>query len=252
MSFSSDFFKGFWEYITGLQVWQATIIITLIVVLLILSPLILTGCKILFNSFIKLYKKGRRCGDCILIIFGISEKYKLNIDTLRRKILENQMTYVEQKIEMLILELLRTYQEDQQIIAKEKAGYPSEEMLERDYINYKESIGNAIELAKKEIRRSFKENGFDGISGKEFATYVKEKAVDLLAIARRYMMNTYYKNAFVSLEYRFKTFDERQFEDIVFEVYIKAKEIRLNTEAKIKELEEKFKEEIDNLIKENK
>jgi hypothetical protein len=250
MSFSSDFFSGFWNYVTGLHGWGIVVVI-IIALMAILAPLIIMGFKSLFKWIGSLFKSKRSCGDCILLIFGTSERYKVQMETLRRNILMNQMTYVEQKIESLTLELLRTYKEDQVLIVNEKSVY-SIEIVDRDYINYKEALSNAIDLSKKEIRRSFKENGFHTKEGKDFADYVKEKAVDLLSIARKYMMNAYYRDSFVPLEYRFKKFDERKFEDLVFEVYIKAKEVVIDTENKVKELENKFKIEIDNLVKERK
>jgi hypothetical protein len=250
MSITSDFFIGFWNYVTGLHS-LGTVIAVVVALTFALSPLIIMGFKKLWKWIGSKFNKKRSCGDCILLIFGISEKYKKDIDRIDRKILEKQMNYVEQKIETITLDLLRTYKEDQMLIVDEKSNY-STEIVDRDYINYKEALANAIDLAKKEIRRSFKENGFHTKDGKEFADYVKEKAVDLLAIARRYMMSSYCKNAFVPLEYRFKRFDERKFEDLVFDVYIKAKEIKVDSENRITELENEFKIEMDKFVKEKK
>lgn len=247
MSIASDFFNSFFDFLNTLPSWEMSIVLVIVLLIVLLSSQI----KAMFNCFWKNFinKKRRSCGDCILLIFGISEKYKREIYIIEHRILELQMNYVEQKIETFTLDLLRTYKEDQFKILQEKGMNISEEILEREYINYKEALANAIELAKKEIRRSFKENGFDKKNGKEFADFVKEKAKDLLAIGRKYMLNSYYKNSVVSLERRFNNFDERAFEDLIFEVYIKAKEIRTTSENMINNLNEKFKLEIDNFIK---
>lgn len=248
MDFITEFFNGFFNFIDKLPNGLGILTLIIVLIIFIIAPQIKSSFSWLIK---KIGLKKRSCGDCILLIFGVSEKYKNEIQKTERKILETQMNYVEQKIEIMTLDLLRTYRDDQNIFKNETSA-SDDENLERDYINYKESLMNAIELSKKEIRRSFKENGFDKKSGKEFADYVKEKTKDLLSIARKYMLSSYFKNAIVPLEYRFDRFDERGFEDIIFEVYIKAKEIRVEAETNIDYLENKLKFEIDQFIKEKK
>lgn len=247
MDFLSYFFNGFFNFVNTLPSWQAIILVILIFWIFLFSPYIKTFIIWLFK---KVKSKKRSCGDCILIIFGISEKYKSQEDIINKRILSEQMNYVEQKIEQITLELLRTYKEQQIKISSLGNYYP--EWIERDYINYREALFNSIELAKKECRRAFKENGFHTMSGKEFADYVKEKTIDLLSISRKYMMGAYYKDAAISIESRFKAFNEREFEDVVFDIFIKAKEIKINAQNKIKELEKNLKEDIDDFIKERK
>jgi len=249
MDFVSGFFNGFFNFIGKLPDWQGIITLIVVLMIFILAPQI----KKLFGWLTKkTFFNKRSCGDCILLIFGISEKSKNEIQKIERKILESQMNYVEQKIEIITLDLLRTYKDDQETLKSQTSIEIDNDILERDYINYKESLSNAVDIAKKEIRRSFKENGFDGKSGKEFADYVKEKSKDILSIARIYMLSSYFKNAFVPLEYRFAKFDERGFEDLIFEIYIKAKELRIEAENKIESLENKLKVEIDQFVKEKK
>lgn len=245
MDWLSTFLNGFFDFLKTLPQWQGIFLLVIFLLILIFEKNI----KVFLNYVCqKMFSQRRSCSDCILIIFGISAKYKTEIEILEKNILKEQMNYVEQKIETLFLDLIRTYKEDQLKKLKEQSNY-SLDLVDKEYIIYQEVLSNSIEVAKREVRRSFKENGFHIKSGKEFADYVKGKTKDVLAIARKHMINKYPKNALILIEERFSSFDEKDFEDLMFDVYIKAKEIRIETENKIKELEIKFKEEIDRLIK---
>jgi len=245
MSVISSFFTGFFNFLDKLPSWQGITTLIIVLLIIILTPQIRKLSVWIFEKFVA---KKRSCGDCILIIFGISEKYKTQIDQISRRILETQMNYAEQKIEMLILELLRTYKEQQNKKLETTDKKASSKELDKEYINYRECLLNAIELSRREVRRTFKENGFEDLSGKEFADYVKDKAKDLLAIARNYMMNSYFKDSYIQIEERFNSFDERAFEDLVFDVYIKAKEAKNTSVKKMVDLDQEFKNEIDNFI----
>lgn len=242
----SGFFNGFFGFLDKLPSWQGITTLIIVLLLFILAPQIRKLSVWLFEKFVS---KRRSCVECVHVLCAFSEKYKTQADFVQRRILETQLNFAEQKIDAIILNLLRTYKDDQQKMIEEKDLKVDSNTLDKEYIHYKECLANAFELAKREIRRSFKENGFEDLSGKDFADYVKGKMGDLLAITQSYVMNAYFKDSVVPIEYRFKNFDERAFEDIAFEIYMKAKEIKKESKMKLDKLQEEFKKEIDDFIK---
>ncbi|MEM4261313.1 MAG: hypothetical protein QXG00_08770 [Candidatus Woesearchaeota archaeon] len=232
-----NFLSNLFNYIDKLPNWMSICVLIFVLLILIFERLIKQG---IISLFKKLFVKKRSCGDCILIIFGISEKYRSQEDNITRNLLNKKMVYVEQKIEMMVLELLKKYKDYQSV------NLGDNNLKEIEYWGYKHSIINAFDLIKREIKRTFLENGFHILNGKDFSNYVKEKTQELISIFENFMMTDYPKNAIVSFDYLSNDFDKGWFEDIIFDIYIKTKEVQLNAENKIKELEQNLKNDIDN------
>lgn len=109
---------------------------------------------------------------------------------------------------------------------------------------------------KDEIRRSFKENGFDGLSGNEFAQYVKNQHKILVTILKNHIINLYPTNrrVIVSMDEVLEYIDSinSKLEDVFFELYIESKRIKKQDEQILKEIDEKFETEIETFIKRKK
>lgn len=107
---------------------------------------------------------------------------------------------------------------------------------------------------KDEVRRSFKENGFDELSGSEFSQYVKNQSKVLLSKLKNHVINLYPPNKFgirISMEEILEFIDRKEsdIEDVIFEVYIEAKKIKKQDIEQMVSIEERFGKEIDSFIK---
>jgi hypothetical protein len=125
-----------------------------------------------------------------------------------------------------------------------------------DVIQYRMFWGlsnDAINIQiKNEIRRSFKENGFDILSGNDFVQYVKNQSKTMMSILRNHIINLYPTSKKLKIPMddllEFIRKKESEIEDIFFEIYSEAKKIKKNDEDKLKEIDEKFEKEIEKFI----
>ena len=238
---------GFFTYLGTLLFSQAFLILAMIVLILSFLPQLR---KMITKIFQSLFKRRRTCGDCVILIFKISEKYKLQEDAISRNILNKKMNYVEQKIEHITLDLLKKYKNWTKSNITKLENYKNihQEDTDVEYWGFKHTTINALDLVKRNIKMSFLENGFHLMSERDFSNYVKEKTKDLISIYETFILNDYPKNIFITANELFEFLDHDWFEDIMFDVFINAKNIQLVSENNIKELEKKFKEDIDNLF----
>ena len=192
----------------------------------------------------------RTCGDCVLILFGIREKYEYEMRRLDTSLLRLQMKFAEQKIQEIIFFLSQSFAEDIKIYGKESNN-------ERKVIQsalYCEALKNSLLSVKDELRRSFKENGFGQFSEVEFSHYVKDKTKLMLTMVRSYLNQYYVDNdtTIVHLKERFERLDKtsmQQFESWAFEVFTNAKDLFDDVRDSKKEISEKLKSEIDQFVK---
>lgn len=221
------------------------LLIVLVIVLFFKSKDIIE----MFNWIAK-RRISRSCGDCLLIMFGIREKYEIESSKIQTNILKSQMSYFEQKIQDILLWFTQSFQDDVEKLGHDKPGHIK--ILE--FSLYQEALKNAIEGVKGELRRSFRENGFVELSDIEFSNYVKSKTRTLISIAKSYM-NTYYTQTdetIVTLRYRFEKLDYNRLNEVAFDVFGFARDVVKESEVKEKELKEEFKKEIDLFVNKNK
>jgi hypothetical protein len=223
--------------------WFVVFIFYIILAVYILLPKIKKICR-------KIINRRRSCGDCMLIMLGISEKYRSAEDKINRNILNRKMSKVERKIEIIISELLKKYKEYQTNLINEQ-GIANYNIIDKEYWGYKHSMVNATYLLKMAIKKTFLENNFDKLSDKEFSMYVKDKTLELISIYENSILQDYPKDCFVEIDFLFQNFDKNWFEDIMFEIYISAKEVQLDAESRTKELERGLRDDINNFIKES-
>lgn len=248
MSIFNILSEEFWTYFFTLDIWQG-IIIFLFAILITIVGRNMNFVVVFFRKMGSLFKRKNKlsCGYCALIMLNSVSDSVRKKKEIKDNLLDDQMKYVELKIEVFVSNMLQSYKKDQKQFRKNNEN-PDYVMEDKEYKLYKEGLKNTIELVIREIRRSFKENGFHQKSGKEFADYVKEKSAELISIAKNYTMLYYPSdNMIVPLSYRFEKLDEKEIEDLTFEVFIKAKEIINNAEIKIKEIENQFQKTMDEI-----
>ena len=225
------------------------LIIVLLIVLAITITLKIDTIKKLMSFRVWGKKKAqkRTCKDCILILLSKGEQYNQDRNTIKDSILDNQMTFASHKIDSLFLSLVRSYSQDI-IKARKDKDNPDYELENKEYLMYQEMLGNALDLCKKEIRRSFKENGFHEKEGKDFNDYVKKQTETLMSVGRTYVKEKYPSHGMmISIEDRFGRMDTRDIESQVMEVYLNAKDIRIKADNDIIDLKEKFSNDIEKL-----
>ena len=189
----------------------------------------------------------RSCGDCVMMIIGIREKFEYEARRLRSSILRAQMTFAEAQIHEAIYQLVRTFRKDLDELGAGK----DQDSKNFELTMYRESLKNAINgCVKDEIRRSFKENGFLEMSEVEFSAYVKQKFGTILSMAREYLLQYYpeNENTIVTMKYRFENMDEQRFESMVFQIFRNAKEVVIDAKDQEKGLLKEFHYSIDNLV----
>lgn len=218
----------------------------LIFVILAILVLIIFGRKYL-SKFINIVFYRKTCGDKVVHILGIKSKYEIQISELNESILINQMNYVEQKIQSIIFMLGDTYN-----IQQKENEYENTITKNKEFTLYIESLKNALNDVKDEIRRSFKENGFYNMSDIEFNKYIEDRVRMLLCTARNYLIYHYpHEDMIVSLSDRFSYFNKyhfSEFKDIVRNIYINAKKVRHNKKKKVKALHDEFSNKVDEII----
>ena len=205
--------------------------------------------KNMFNIINGTKRKKRTCGDCVLILFGIREKYDYQIRKLSNELLKKQMTFSEQKIQEVVFYLAQSFSEDIKILGN---NFTNSQKL-RESALYCEALKNSLLSVKDELRRSFKDNGFSDLSQTELQQYIKNKVDTLITIARAYLKHHYVETeeTIVTLDFRFKKMDschKSKIEDIVSQMFNKAKDLVIIIENRRGELDKSLKSEIDAFV----
>jgi hypothetical protein len=174
------------------------IIIVILVVLFLVSVFGNIGIdwkeqKFTFGS--KKQPKVRTCGDCIKLLMAKRTGFEVMYNTKHSSVLRQQMVFAEHKI----IEI-------EQIIKTEV------------HINFKD-----------EVRRSFKENGFNDMNDQDYNNYIEERVETL---------STLLNSADIKLH------------SIIKDIYDNAKAVKSRIDLEIKKLEDDFIVDIDNFTKE--
>lgn len=226
---------------------QSLIIVFLLVILLTLMR---WGAIVDFIKWAagKVPRRVRSCGDCVLVLLGIREKYEYENRKLDIGLLRSQMTFFEQKVQELMFFLVQSFSEDLDKLDSDRSEH--EKLVQLDL--YRECLRNSLFEVKDEIRRSFKENGFADTSETEFSAYVRSKTQSLVSIAREYLVHHYPTSGMiVGLKYRFDKIDREYYakiEGFAFSVFSYARDLVRDTRASKKRLKEKLSAEIDNFV----
>lgn len=189
------------------------------------------------------------CGDYVLLLMGEREKYELKIKKEGNQIMKIQMTFAEQKL----IEI-------QTKISNSISGIIHQSIEEKvttveESVQYKLVYGllkDALFNIKDEIRRSFKENGFYGINGSEFSWYIKGRLQVISSMLIQYMRNIYPdRGGVLGLHEILKCIEKEAtfLAGIINDIYSYAKEVRVECDERIKNIQIQFGEWVDNFIK---
>lgn len=239
-----------WEWLAGLPLfWQIGLPITLgmfIVIISIWGNAILSWGK----RSIGIGKPSRSCRRCRQLIVTKTYKYRSDRELILQSILRDQMNYAEMKTHEIFLSLCRSYRQtlvdfrkpDKQINTNEE---------HKEYLIYQESLNGALFLIKNELRRSFKENGFCDMGPTEYTQYCKDKTRALITIGREHIMSRYpYENMIIPLQYRFDQLDIDWIETAVFNLMDRAKEIYIDAQEKLENLDKEYDQSMDKIANE--
>lgn len=193
--------------------------------------------------------KKRSCGDCILIILGKRETTDSKKAYIDKNVLKDQMNFAEQKLLEVKTDLLTSYKMLQRKHRTNNIELKDEVI---QYKVYRGAILCALELVKDEIRRSFKENGFEDMDGSEFSVFVKNKSHALYSLGKNYIEEEYpYEGMIVTLDERQQYINDfylSKINDMCFDVFQKAKDIKIQAKLDITNITTEFAKEIDNFI----
>jgi hypothetical protein len=138
--------------------------------------------------------RSRSCGDCVRIIISKCTVHFFNFNKNHTSILRQQMVFAEHKI----IEI-------EQIVKSE---------LHSRF--------------KDEIRRSFKDNGFNNMNESDYANYIDERVETLSTLIN---------------------FKNKKIDFIIKEIYDNAKSVKIRIEQEIKNEEDAFIKDIDKFSK---
>lgn len=193
----------------------------------------------------------RSCGDCILMIIGEREKHELKKSSKKDRVLKDQMNFAEQKLIEIQTTFIEEYAQKIKELRKNTANIEQENVQNKLFYGL---LRDAIYINIRDtMRRAFKENGFYELDGNEFAAYVKDKSKILIAMITQHMRNLYpiSPDIIVTIDDVITMIedDARKVEDIAFEIFIHAKDVKLTTDSDIKGIDTEFSDWVNNFIK---
>lgn len=237
-----------WEFLSTLPLFaQVTIPLSIVIVIMVIALWGKVSIVWGRNSIGFGQSKRRSCRDCLSISLAKGQEFKIRREVLDGSILKNQMNFAEHKLESVLFNLTEDYRQELLKSRNER------KVLDRDveYIQcalYEEVVRQSLNVAKDEIRRSFKENGFHELGGLEFQNYVKNKTTDLINRARSYLIHRYPSSMIIPLADRLNKLDVAKIEDVCFDIYVNAKDTRIRIELEKKQLEESYINEVYTLL----
>lgn len=187
-------------------------------------------------------KQKRSCGDCVLLLMGEREKFEFKIRKETNKIMKNQMTFVEQKL----IEIQTALLDDITCIIN-KDTIDESVQYKLIYGLLKDSLHNI----KDEIRRSFKDNGFCDLGVSEFSSYLKDRTQILNSMLVQYIRNMYPdRGGVLEASKIINVIEQRKnfLSGLVNDLYMYAREVKLETDKKVNILQEQFIKWVDKFI----
>lgn len=239
-----------WEWFQGLPwLWQIVIYFSTLIATVLVA---IFGRLAYRNGSLSLgFKRKRSCGDCFMFIRNKIVQNEREIEKKESKILKDQMNFSAQKL-IELQKLIMTWYSDKMRAKRD----PSKPNTEDESIQYRMFYGIirdavTIGMAKDEFRRAFKENGFSSMGDKEFSDYIRDEIDTIINLIGQHITNMY-PNATQMIV----PLDEisnlnplkLKINDIIFEIFIKAKEIFIQTQSEIKELENDCNKELQEFI----
>jgi hypothetical protein len=193
----------------------------------------------------------RSCNDCIMLLFSKRETLQSEIDITQRAVLKQQMNLAEQRLIEVLVELCQTYRST--LSNKRDPKLPVDYNREdREFKIYEGALRQALNYVKDEVRRSFKENGFDVLPPNEFNDYIKNKVQLILGIATSYTDGKYPNEGMIIdrqewIKY-IQTIYIHKVELLITNLFVKAKDIEIDSSERIASLKLAFMHDINNIL----
>lgn len=185
-------------------------------------------------------EKKRSCQDCIEIVMSKRDKFDFNKKIREDKILTYRMNYTEEKLLELENDFLERF--EKRIDQFSNSGHSDKEIESKMFYGlFKE----ALYKVKREIRRSYKENGFCGIGEVDFINFIKDKTRVLISILIRNLRNIYptqgtlidIDSIVADIESKYDTIHE-----YIKDIFTYAKQVIEENEKEMEEMKKEFKE----------
>lgn len=221
-------------------------IIILVLILLILMVMNIDKIKFLFPTFIK---KERSCKDCVMIIRNMIIKKEREIYKKENDIMENRMNFVTQKLLELQSYMLLTYTTELKNRREDMDNNSINETIQ--YRTYYGILKDALMLAKDEIRRAFKNNGFYDTDDLEFSKYLRDEIEVIKSFISQHILNMY-PNSGMIIPYdeitNLKNNVEDKIIDVVSEIFKNARQTFKDNQKDIEVIDETSSLELNKFI----
>jgi hypothetical protein len=193
------------------------------------------------------FEKKRSCADCLHIVMSEHEKYGFNKQLKADKILTYRMNYSEEKLMELENDLFSLFEKK---LDKQTSVDITKTLIESKM--FYGLLKEALYYVKKEIRKSYKEDGFCDLSDYDFDNYVNDKTKAVLSTLTRYLRNIYpaYGTS-VSVDDIILDIESKNaiIHEYVRDIFTFAKQIIVEYEKEMEELKIKFQEWAFNFVK---
>jgi hypothetical protein len=189
--------------------------------------------------------KRKDCFDCIKMLNVLQEQYRTKHRTLIDCILQKQMNNFELESELITSKLCTMFREAQ----LKNAATDNNSITKRsdDYKIFRYMLKIAMEDVRSAWRRASKENGYSHMLNLEFINYKQDQSTKLLSIIKDFIINDYPTNITPNLD-EFSKFDFSWIIEKFKLLYDNCKEIVINIEKEIQNLDAEFDKEIKELI----
>lgn len=192
-------------------------------------------------------KNQRSCEDCLMIVRNKITEYERNVFKKETKFREERFNNTSKELLEIQSLLLKRYTN----LLKAKGDIDPVQKNHQFKLYYgliKEAL---FGIVKDELRRAFKENGFDDKKDSDFQDYVKEEIAKILVIMNDDFLQNMYPSQGMFVESE-EILDMNpvmaDFSEHIFNIFIKAKELYNNTMGEINMMETAHDVELKDLI----
>ncbi len=184
------------------------------------------------------------CSKCIALVRSIGKKVDRKVAKVEANNLKSKMNFAEQQLLSVHMDM---YGRFLGAMRKKNKDNPANDILEdKELICCRSKLKVVFSLMKDELRRAFKENGFDSLSDNEFNDYIKDESNILVDIFEQFIISNYPRHMIISY---------RDITDIVLKmrpvidksvesIFKKARAIEVITIEEITKLEEQYEKDV--------
>ncbi len=227
-------------------IWQTSITLALLFTITIAA--VWGKINLAWGKFRLGFGVSKNCENCSDTIRAMNQKLDRGIFRVDHDNLKKKMNNAEQHLLSVQTDLYEVY--TNMMRKKTKNDHESDIAEDKELSSYRSKLDIAISLMKDELRRAFKENGYEILNTAQFEEYTMQETQILTDIFERFVGANYPRHMIISskevneiiLKYRPKL------NTAVHSVFSKAKVIEERCSEDIKALEAKYETDINELI----